>query len=138
MSLRDPPKTRGPDEHSDRRIRLAPMASGVSAETLERTLPDSLDKVAPALSAYATEALLGDVWTGTELALRERALVTVAALIAAGQPEQMTFHLNHAMDNELSRHGSRAMLAHLAFHAGWPKEFSALPVARAVFESRAD
>jgi len=29
-------------------------------------------------------------------------------------------------------------LAHLAFYAGWPKVFSALPVAKEVFQSRAD
>ena len=67
-----------------------------------------------------------------------RSLVTVAALITAGQPEQMTFHLNRAMDNGLTQEEAGAMLSHLAFYAGWPKVFSAMPVARQVFESRAD
>lgn len=31
-----------------------------------------------------------------------------------------------------------AMLSHLAFYAGWPKVFSAMPVAKEVFESRAE
>ena len=30
------------------------------------------------------------------------------------------------------------MLSHLAFYAGWPKVFSALPVAKDVFEKRAE
>ncbi len=30
------------------------------------------------------------------------------------------------------------VLAHLAFYAGWPNVFSALPVVKAVFEKRAE
>ncbi len=83
------------------------------------------------------ELLFRDLWLRPGLAPRDRSLVTVAALIAAGQPEQMTFHLNRAMDNGLTREEAGAMLSHLAFYAGWPKVFSALPVAKQVFESRA-
>lgn len=84
------------------------------------------------------ELLFLDLWLRPDLAPRDRSLVTVAALIAAGQPEQMTFHLNRAMDNGLTREEAGAMLSHLAFYTGWPKVFSALPVAKEVFESRAD
>ncbi|WP_108257750.1 carboxymuconolactone decarboxylase family protein [Mangrovicoccus ximenensis] len=79
-----------------------------------------------------------DLWLRPDLAPRDRSLVTVAALIAAGQPEQMTFHLNRAMDNGLTQEEAGAMLSHLAFYAGWPKVFSALPVAKQVFESRGE
>lgn len=84
-----------------------------------------------------TEQLLFlDLWLRPALEPRDRSLVTVAALIAAGQPEQMTFHLNRAMDNGLTREEAGAMLSHLAFYAGWPRVFSAMPVAKQVFESR--
>ncbi|WP_243627874.1 carboxymuconolactone decarboxylase family protein [Rhodovulum sp. BSW8] len=63
-------------------------------------------------------------------------MVTVAALIAAGRPEQITFHLDRAMDNGLTQAEAGAILSHPAFHAGWPRVLSALPVAKAVFESR--
>ncbi|MDS9467481.1 carboxymuconolactone decarboxylase family protein [Paracoccus sp. MBLB3053] len=82
------------------------------------------------------ELLFLDLWLRPDLAPRDRSMVTVAALIAAGQPEQMTFHLNRAMDNGLTQKEAGAMLSHLAFYAGWPKVFSALPVAKEVFESR--
>ena len=83
------------------------------------------------------QLLFLDLWRRPDLAPRDRSMVTVAALIAAGQPEQMTFHLNRAMDNGLTQEEAGAMLSHLAFYAGWPKVFSALPVAKDVFESRA-
>lgn len=86
-----------------------------------------------------TEALLfRDLWLRSALAPRDRSLVTVAALIAAGQPEQMTFHLNRAMDNGLTQEEAGAMLAHLAFYTGWPRVFSAMPVAGDVFRARAE
>lgn len=86
---------------------------------------------------HTRELLFRDLWLRPDLAPRDRSLVTVAALIAAGQPEQMTFHLNRAMDNGLTQQEAGAVLSHLAFYAGWPKVFSALPVAKAVFEDRA-
>ena len=84
------------------------------------------------------ELLFRDLWLRPGLEPRDRSLVTVAALIAAGQPEQMTFHLNRAMDNGMTQEEAGAMLSHLAFYTGWPKVFSALPVAKQVFEDRAE
>lgn len=82
------------------------------------------------------ELLFLDLWLRPALAPRDRSLVTVAALIAAGHVNQMPFHLNRAMDNGLTRDEASAMLSHLAFYAGWPNIFSAMPVAKEVFESR--
>ena len=84
------------------------------------------------------ELLFLDLWLRPALEPRDRSLVTVAALIAAGQPEQMTFHLNRAMDNGLTQEEAGAMLSHLAFYTGWPRVFSAMPVAADVFESRSE
>jgi len=63
-------------------------------------------------------------------------MVTVSALIASGQVAQIPYHLNRAMDNGLTRAQASEMLTHLAFYAGWPNVFSALPVAKDVFEKR--
>jgi 4-carboxymuconolactone decarboxylase len=40
------------------------------------------------------------------------------------------------MDNGLTQAEASEMLTQLAFYAGWPNVFSAIPVAKAVFESR--
>lgn len=62
--------------------------------------------------------------------------MTVSALIAAGQVAQLTAHLNRAMDNGLTERQASEVLTHLAFYAGWPYVFSAMPVAKDVFEKR--
>ena len=58
------------------------------------------------------------------------------ALIASGQVAQVSYHLNRAMDNGLTQRQASEALTHLAFYAGWPNVFSALPVAKDVFENR--
>jgi 4-carboxymuconolactone decarboxylase len=70
------------------------------------------------------------------LAPRDRSLVTVSALIAAGQVAQVPFHLNKAMDNGLTRAQASEVLTHLAFYAGWPNVMSAVPIVKGVFEKR--
>ena len=116
---------------------LLPLNEAAEAAR-ERTVQSNFANVSPGVVATTRELLFNDLWLRPDLAPRDRSLVTVAALIAAGQPEQMTFHLNRAMDNGLTRSEAGGMLAHLAFYAGWPKVFSAMPVARQVFESRAN
>jgi 4-carboxymuconolactone decarboxylase len=63
--------------------------------------------------------------------------VTVSALIASGQVARVPYRLNRAMDNGLTQHQASEALTHLAFCAGWPNVFSALPIAKEVFEKRA-
>ena len=84
------------------------------------------------------ELLFRDLWLRPALKPRDRSLVTVSALISAGQVEQVPVHLNRAMDNGLTRAEASEVLTHLAFYAGWPNVFSALPVARDVFKARAE
>jgi 4-carboxymuconolactone decarboxylase len=51
---------------------------------------------APKLAQLTDDILFGDVWERTELSPRDRSLVTVAALIANGNTEQLTGHLSRA------------------------------------------
>lgn len=92
--------------------------------------------VAPGVVQYTTDVLFRDLWLRPGLEPRDRSLVTVSALIASGQVTQITYHLNRAMDNGLTKEQASEVLTHLAFYAGWPNVFSAMPVAKDVFEKR--
>jgi alkylhydroperoxidase/carboxymuconolactone decarboxylase family protein YurZ len=70
------------------------------------------------------------------VAPRDRSLVTVSTLIASGQSAQVTYHLSRAMDDGVTKAEASEVVTHLAFYAGWPNVFSALPVVKAVFEKR--
>ena len=109
-----------------------------SEDARQTMVQDNYGNVSQGVVDTTEELLFLDMWLRPALEPRDRSMITVAALIAAGQPEQMTFHLNRAMDNGLTQEEAGAMLSHLAFYAGWPKVFSAMPVAKEVFASRAE
>ena len=89
---------------------------------------------APKLAELTDNVLFGDVWERAGLSKRDRSLVTVAALIANGNTEQLTGHLKRARENGLSESEIAEVIIHLAFYAGWPRAMSAVRVAREVFE----
>lgn len=110
----------------------------IAEDAREQNVQGNFANVSIGVVDNTRDLLFRDLWLRPALDPRDRSLITVAALIAAGQPEQMTFHLNRAMDNGLTQEEAGAMLSHLAFYAGWPKVFSAMPVAKQVFEARAE
>ena len=89
---------------------------------------------APKLAQLTDDVLFGDVWKRTELSPRDRSLITVAALIANSNTEQLTGHLSRAKQNGLSETELAEVIIHLAFYAGWPRAMSAVRVAREVFK----
>ncbi len=89
---------------------------------------------APKLAELTDGVLFGDVWERAELSKRDRSLITVAALIANGNTEQLTGHLSRAKENGLSETELAEMIIHLAFYAGWPRAMSAVRIAREVFK----
>lgn len=91
---------------------------------------------APALVTYTDDVLFGDAWKRPELSPRDRSLVTVAALIAGGNTEQLNFHLPYARENGLSEQELIEAITHLAFYAGWPKAMSAMGVAKNIFTTQ--
>jgi 4-carboxymuconolactone decarboxylase len=89
---------------------------------------------APKLAELTDDVLFGDVWTRAELSQRDRSLVTVAALIANGNTEQLPGHLNRAKANGISEAELAEVMTHLAFYTGWPRAISAILVAKEVFK----
>ena len=114
---------------------LLPLDEATEAERESRVQQD-FGQVAPGVAQYTTELLFRELWLRPALAPRDRSLVTVSALVAAGQAAQVAYHLNRAMDNGLTKAEASEALTHLAFYAGWPNVFSALPVVKGVFEKR--
>jgi 4-carboxymuconolactone decarboxylase len=88
----------------------------------------------PKLVSLTDDLLFGDIWARPELSPRDRSLVTVAALIANGNTEQLTGHLGRALNNGLTETELKEVIIHLAFYAGWPRAMSAMNVAKRVFE----
>ena len=115
----------------------APLPLDKDAEEKRATaVGQQFGKVAPGIVQNTTDVLFRDLWLRPDLAPRDRSLVTVSALIASGQVAQITYHLGRAMDNGLTPEQAGEVVTHLAFYAGWPNAFSALPVVKDVIEKR--
>lgn len=108
-----------------------------AAETKRAMAVDaSAGPVSRGVVHYTAETVFKDLWLRPALRPRDRSLITVSALIANGQVAQVPFHLNRAMDNGLTQEEASEVLTQLAFYAGWPNIFSAIPVFKGVFEER--
>ena len=114
---------------------LLPLDQAAEAQRATR-VEEQFGTAAPGVVQNTTDLLFRDLWLRPDLAPRDRSLVTVSALIASGQVAQIPYHLNRAMDNGLTQAQASETLTHLAFYVGWPNVFSALPVAKDVFEKR--
>lgn len=89
------------------------------------------------------EHLFGEVWARDDLSVRERRLVTLAALIVLGQTAPFSVHLRHALESgDLAPTEIQGLVIHLAHYAGWPlasaAQVSATQVIAEFEKARAD
>ncbi|MBZ9700543.1 MULTISPECIES: carboxymuconolactone decarboxylase family protein [unclassified Mesorhizobium] len=123
----------GPVAKSDApRIELDAAAEALRSGAVDAAVAPT----AAALADLTNRVLFGDLWRRAELSARDRSLVTMAALIATGQPDQLSFHLTRALDNGLTHAEAAEVVTQAAFYAGWPRAMSAVPVLKKVFEGR--
>ena len=125
----------GPDQLPSASEPLLPLDEAAERQRATRVDRD-FGVVAPGVVQYTTDILFRDLWVRPALAPRDRSLATVSALIASGHVAQIPYHLNRAMDSGLTRAQASEVLTHLAFYAGWPNVFSALPVVKDALEKR--
>ena len=74
----------------------------MTAEQTQTPAQRAIGEFFPKLVSLTDDVLFGDVWAREELSPRDRSLITVAALIAGGNTEQLANHLNRAKANSLT------------------------------------
>jgi 4-carboxymuconolactone decarboxylase len=65
--------------------------------------------------------LYGDLWRRSDLSLRDRSLVTIVALAAMGDDDQLEFYLRRGGESGLTGGQIVEAVTHLGFYAGWGK-----------------
>ena len=96
---------------------------------------ERLGEFAPKFAQLNDDVLFGEVWSRNDLlSLRDRSMVTVTALVSQGITDSsLTFHLQEARKNGITRTEIAEMLTHIAFYAGWPKAWAAFNQAKNVW-----
>ena len=80
------------------------------------------------------ENLFGDIWNRPGLELRERSLITVAALTVLARERELKVHLRGALNAGISREKINEIMIHLAHYGGWPVGVNGLRIAKEVFD----
>ena len=103
---------------------------------------EQLGEFAPKFAELNDDVLFGEVWSRTDrLGLRDRSLVTITSLISQGITDSsLTYHLQTARQNGITRSEISEIITHISFYAGWPKAWAAFRLAKDVWaeDSAAD
>jgi 4-carboxymuconolactone decarboxylase len=92
-----------------------------------------LDDFAPKFVQLTNEVLFDDLWRRSDLSLRDRSLVTIAALAATGSDDQLDFYVRRGVDSGLTSAQIAEALTHLAFYAGWARATQAMTAVTKTF-----
>lgn len=81
---------------------------------------------------FITRCAWGEVWTRPGLSRAERSMITLTALVALRQEEELAMHLRAALRNGLTPDQIREVLLHTAVYAGVPAANRAFAIAQRV------
>ena len=90
---------------------------------------EKLGELAPKFAELNDDVLFGEVWSREDkLSLRDRSMITIAALMAQGLYSQVKAHLILGREHGLTKEEVVEMVTQLAFYCGWPKAWSVFPL----------
>lgn len=100
---------------------------------------NQLGEFAPKFAELNDDVLFGEVWSREDkLSLRDRSLVTVVSLMAQGLTDSsLTYHLQEAKKNGISKTEIAEIVTHAAFYCGWPKAWAVFRLAKEVWNENA-
>ena len=104
----------------------APRLAASASDASRAAVNEQLGTIAPKFVQLTNGVVFDDLWRRSDLTVRDRSLVTIAALAAMGDDDQLDFYLRRAIDSGLTRAQITEALTHLAFYAGWPKPTKAI------------
>ena len=95
---------------------------------------ENLGEFAPKFAVLNDDVLFGEIWSREEeLSAHERSVITISALISAGNFEQLSVHLNIGKNNGITKDEISEIITHLSFYVGWPKAWSAFNIAKEIY-----
>lgn len=97
------------------------LAAPASDAARAQGLSDEFARVAPKFVQLTNDVVFDDLWRRSDLTVRDRSLVTIAALAGMGDDDQLDFYLLRAQESGLTRAQITEAMTHLGFYAGWSK-----------------
>ncbi|RHW52346.1 carboxymuconolactone decarboxylase family protein [Bombilactobacillus bombi] len=96
---------------------------------------DNLGDFAPQFATFNDDVLFGEVWSREDkLSAHDRSMITIAALIATGNTEQIEAHLTLGKQNGITKDEIVEEITQLAFYTGWPHAWSTFNRAKEIWK----
>jgi 4-carboxymuconolactone decarboxylase len=99
----------------------AARTAAAGSETSREGVTDAVAATVPKFAQLTNEVVFGDLWRRGDLSVRDRSLVTIAALAGMGEEDQLEPYVRRGVESGLTRAQITEALTHLAFYAGWPR-----------------
>ena len=106
-----------------------------SEETLNATVK-RMEKFSPDMAKLIVEFPYGSLYARPGLDLKQRSLLTIAAMIASGAASQLDFHIKGALNVGLTPGEIVEAVMHCVSYAGFPKTLDAMFVVMKVFDEQ--
>jgi len=100
---------------------------------------DSLGDFAPMFAHLNDDVLFGEVWNEEAIPVKLRCIVTVVSLMASGVTDSsLTYHLQNAKKNGVTKEEIAAVITHATMYVGWPKGWAVFRQAKEVWNEEED
>jgi 4-carboxymuconolactone decarboxylase len=121
----------GPIEQvfTERRIDTSALRKGAAAERSGAAGSKPGGSRGSTLDQLTSSVVFDDLWRRHDLTPRDRSLITLAALAANGDDDQLAPYLRRGVENGLTPAEISEAFTHLAFYAGWSKATAASALA---------
>lgn len=107
--------------YTARGVDTAALAPFAARPTPTGRAPAAVDAFAPGFVSLTDTVIRDDLWRRTDLVPRDRLLVTISALTALGEADQIPALIRQTSIAGLTRADVGEALTHLAFYVGWPR-----------------
>ena len=108
------------------RTAVAPLPVNAGDAERARTTTEQFGTMAPKFTQLTNDVVFDNLWRRADLSVRDRSLVTLAALAAMGDDDLLDVYLRRAVESGLTRDQIAEAFTHLAFYAGWAKATKAM------------
>lgn len=111
-----------------------PKDNNMGKKIVQTAGRNQLGDFAPEFAHYNDDILFGENWNDGKIDLKTKSIVTVVSLMSQGITDSsLTYHLQTAKNNGVTKSEIAGIITHNAFYAGWPKAWAVFNLAKNVW-----
>ena len=96
---------------------------------------DQLGGFADQFAHLNDDVLFGEVWNQPDIDVKTRCIITVVSLMASGITDSsLTYHLQNAKNNGVTKEEIAAIITHATMYVGWPKGWAVFNQAKEIWK----